>query len=95
VTEEKFDPPPSRLIKKPLKSSDIIRTNKEDPFVLSTSVTRANIPDKKCKKTPLSNDLNISLPTLLPVKKDPTPPATKIPQKQVLHDYFPVPFSKF
>jgi len=82
VTEEKFDPPPSRLIKKPLKSSDIIRTNKEDPFVLSTSVTRTNIPDKK---TPLSNDLNISLPTLLPVKKDPTPPATKIPQKQVLH----------
>ncbi|KAH8492487.1 hypothetical protein H0E87_021880 [Populus deltoides] len=80
VTEEKFDPPPSRLIKKPLKSSDIIRTNKEDPFVLSTSVTRTNIPDKK---TPLSNDLNISLPTLLPVKKDPTPPATKIPQKQV------------
>ncbi|KAJ6672006.1 LOW PROTEIN: M-PHASE INDUCER PHOSPHATASE-LIKE PROTEIN [Salix viminalis] len=85
VTEEKFGSPPiSRLDKKALQSSDIIRTNKEDPFVLSTSVvTRANIPDKKCKKIPLSSDLNVSLPTLLPVKKDPTPPATKIPQKQV------------
>lgn len=96
VTEEKFGSPPiSRLVKNRLKSSDIIRTNKEDPFVLSTSVTRTNIPDKKCKKIPLSSDLNMSLPTLLPVKKDPTPPATKIPQKQVLHDYFPVPFPKF
>ncbi|KAL9164570.1 hypothetical protein ABFS82_06G113400 [Erythranthe guttata] len=40
---------------------------------------------KKKKKDPLlmSNEkLNISGPTLLPVKKDPSPPATKLPQKQ-------------
>ncbi|CAK7337159.1 unnamed protein product [Dovyalis caffra] len=83
VTEEKFGPPPSRIIKKPPKTSDIIRTKQGEPFVRSTSASITNIPDKKCKKTPLSNDLNISLPILLPVKKDPTPPATKIPQKQV------------
>jgi hypothetical protein len=89
VTEEKFGPPPPRFVKKPLKTSHIIRTKQEEPFVSSTSARETNITDKKCKKTPLSNDLNISLPTLLPVKKDPTPPATKIPQKQVQRDYFP------
>ncbi|KAJ6876186.1 hypothetical protein NC652_035526 [Populus alba x Populus x berolinensis] len=81
VTEEKFGPPPPRFVKKPLKTSHIIRTKQEEPFVSSTSARETNIPDTKCKKTPLSSiDLNISL---LPVKKDPTPPATKIPQKQV------------
>ncbi|KAJ6339257.1 hypothetical protein OIU77_007255 [Salix suchowensis] len=84
VTEEKFGPPPPRFVKKPLKTSDIIRTKREEPFIRSKSARETNMPDKKCNKTPLSNDLNISLPTLLPaVKKDPTPPATKIPQKQV------------
>lgn len=92
VTEEKFGPPPPRFVKKPLKTSDIIRTKREEPFIRSKSARETMMPDKKCNKTPLSNDLNISLPTLLPVKKDPTPPATKIPQKQVQHDYFP---SKF
>ncbi|KAG5223105.1 DUF4378 domain-containing protein/VARLMGL domain-containing protein [Salix suchowensis] len=84
VTEEKFGPPPPRFVKKPLKTSDIIRTKREESFIRSKSARETNMPDKKCNKTPLSNDLNISLPTLLPaVKKDPTPPATKIPQKQV------------
>ena len=93
MTEEKFGPPPPRFVKKPLKTSDIIRTKREEPFIRSKSATETNMPDKKSNKTPLSNDLNIStLPTLLPVKKDPTPPATKIPQKQVQHDYFPFKF---
>ncbi|XP_021615052.1 uncharacterized protein LOC110616857 isoform X2 [Manihot esculenta] len=74
VAEERFGPPPR--LKKPPQTSDIIRNKQEEPFVRPAMATRANIPDKKCKKTPLSNDL-----LLLPVKKDPTPPATKIPQK--------------
>ncbi|XP_050220595.1 uncharacterized protein LOC126670969 [Mercurialis annua] len=84
VAEERFRPPP-RLIRKPPQTSDIIRNNKqEEAFVRQATVTKANIPDKKFKKTtPLSNEiLNITVPTLLlPVKKDPTPRATKIPQK--------------
>ncbi|GLT36024.1 hypothetical protein SLA2020_104290 [Shorea laevis] len=55
----------------------------EEPFVRPSTVTT---PDKKCKKTPLSNNLllNISVPTLLPVKKDPSSSlATKFSQKQV------------
>ncbi|XVF09753.1 hypothetical protein REPUB_Repub07fG0122900 [Reevesia pubescens] len=78
---EKFG---SRL-KRPQQTSDIIRNKQEEPFVRPSTVNRVNIPDKKCRKTPLSNDLfNISVPTLLPVKKDASPQATKIPQKQVL-----------
>ena len=75
-------------LKKPPQTSDIIRNKQEEPFVHpSKTATRANTPDKKCKKTPLSNDLlhiNVNVPTRLSVKKDPSPPATKIPQKQVL-----------
>ncbi|GLT84110.1 hypothetical protein SLE2022_023600 [Rubroshorea leprosula] len=54
----------------------------EEPFVRPSTVTT---PDKKCKKTPLSNNLlNISVPALLPVKKDPSSSlATKFSQKQV------------
>ncbi|XP_025013873.1 uncharacterized protein LOC8258323 isoform X2 [Ricinus communis] len=84
VAEERFGPPPR--LKKPPQTSDIIRNKQEESFVRQATVTRANIPDKKCKKTPLSNDLlNITVPTLLlPVKKDPTttPRAAKIPPKQ-------------
>ncbi|KAL7147526.1 hypothetical protein ABFS83_06G113400 [Erythranthe nasuta] len=46
---------------------------------------KVNMTRKKKKKDPLlmSNEkLNISGPTLLPVKKHPSPPATKLPQKQ-------------
>ncbi|PPR88623.1 hypothetical protein GOBAR_AA32074 [Gossypium barbadense] len=72
-------------LKKPQRTSDIIRNKQEEPFVRPSTANRANIPDKKCKKTPLSNDLlNITVSSLFPVKKDPSPPATKIPQKQVL-----------
>ncbi|XP_022737655.1 uncharacterized protein LOC111290570 [Durio zibethinus] len=72
-------------LKKPQPTSDIIRNKQEEPFVRPSTANRVNIPDKKCRKTPLSNHLlNISVPTLLPVKKDPSPPATKIPEKQVL-----------
>lgn len=83
VAEERYGP--STRLKKPLQTSDIIKNKREEQFVRPTTATRPNIPNKKCKKTPLSNDLlnNITVPTLLPVKKDPTPPTTKIPQKQV------------
>ncbi|KAK4839852.1 hypothetical protein QYF36_025486 [Acer negundo] len=82
-----------RLIKRPPKTVDVIRNKQEESFVRpsSTGNMRANNADKNySKKTPLSNGtllINISsVPssTLLPVKKDPSPPATKIPQKQVL-----------
>ncbi|KAA8533795.1 hypothetical protein F0562_031312 [Nyssa sinensis] len=54
-----------------------MRNKQEEPFVRSRTI------NKKCKKTPLSNDLlNINVPTLLTVKKDPSPPETKLPQKQ-------------
>ncbi|GKU89485.1 hypothetical protein SLEP1_g3619 [Rubroshorea leprosula] len=58
------------------------------PVQEETFVRPANVstPDRKCKKTPLSNDLlNISVPTLLPVKKDhsSSSPATKFSQKQI------------
>ncbi|KAK4431553.1 hypothetical protein Salat_0917400 [Sesamum alatum] len=57
-----------------------IRNKKEEPFVRSPATSKT---DKKSKKTPLSTDiLNISSPTLLQVKKDPSPPPTKLPQKQ-------------
>ncbi|KAK4436338.1 hypothetical protein Salat_0797500 [Sesamum alatum] len=57
----------------------IIRKKKEEPFVRSAAANKANLTDKKSKKTPLSSE---SCPSLLPVKKDPSPPATKLPQKQ-------------
>ncbi|XP_062120554.1 uncharacterized protein LOC133834816 [Humulus lupulus] len=44
----------------------------EETFVRSSTTTRSNIPDKKCKKTPLSNNLlNFNVPTLFSVKKSP------------------------
>ncbi|XVF12404.1 hypothetical protein REPUB_Repub08aG0115200 [Reevesia pubescens] len=80
-SSEKFG---SRL-KKSQQTSDIIRNKQEEPFVRPSTANRVDIPDRKCRKTPLSHDLlNNSVPTLLPVKKDPSPSATKIPQKQVL-----------
>ncbi|XP_004309240.1 PREDICTED: uncharacterized protein LOC101301922 [Fragaria vesca subsp. vesca] len=55
----------------------------EEAFVRpSTAPTRAQ---QQCKKTQLisNNLLNLhNVPTLLPIKKDPSPPATKLPQKQ-------------
>lgn len=76
----------SRLAK-PLPTTDIVRNKQEEPFVRPSTPNKPNIiiPDKKSRKTPFSNDLlNITLPiSLLPVKKDPSPPATKLVQKQV------------
>lgn len=82
----------NQRLKKPPQTSDIIRNKQEEPFVRpSKTATRANIPDKKCKKTPLSSELlNINVPTRVPVKKDPSPPATNIPQKQVLSSHFSI-----
>ncbi|KAK8495131.1 hypothetical protein V6N12_047127 [Hibiscus sabdariffa] len=75
----------SRL-KKPQQALGIVRNKKEEPFVRHPTANRVNIPYKKCRKTPLSNELlNSKVPTLLLVKKDPSPPATKAPQKQVSH----------
>ncbi|KAF5731117.1 hypothetical protein HS088_TW19G00722 [Tripterygium wilfordii] len=82
-SEERFGP---LRQKKPPQTSDIIRNKQEEPFVRpSSTAIRAIVPaDKKCKITLLSNDLlHISVPNLLPVKKDPSPPASKLPQKQV------------
>ncbi|KAH7557542.1 hypothetical protein ACOSP7_027347 [Xanthoceras sorbifolium] len=80
AASERFSP----RLKKPPKSADVIRNKQEESFVRPSTANRANNPEKNSKKTPLSNDLfNISVPTLLPVKKEPSPPATKIPQKQV------------
>ncbi|KAK8599949.1 hypothetical protein V6N13_060247 [Hibiscus sabdariffa] len=58
------------------KKLEIIR-NKKEPFVRRWTANGVNIPDKKCRKTPLSNDLlDGKVPTLVLVKK--------IPQKQFL-----------
>ncbi|KAK6117580.1 hypothetical protein DH2020_048680 [Rehmannia glutinosa] len=71
----------------PQSSGNSIRNQKDEPFVRSAPTSyKANLTEKKkTKKSPLlsSEILNISGPTLLPVKKDPSPPATKLPQKQV------------
>ncbi|KAK6117747.1 hypothetical protein DH2020_048508 [Rehmannia glutinosa] len=70
----------------PQTSGNSIRNQKDEPFVRSAPTSyKANLTEKKkSKKSPLlsSEILNISGPTLLPVKKDPSPPATKLPQKQ-------------
>lgn len=87
ATNEKFN---SRL-KRPPQTSDIIRNKQEESFIIRpTSPTRASdTKTTKSKKThPLSSNLlnNINtVPNLLPVKTDPSPPATKIPPKQVTH----------
>jgi len=87
ATNEKFN---SRL-KRPPQTSDIIRNKQEESFIIRpTSPTRASdTKTTKSKKThPLScnllNNIN-TVPNLLPVKTDPSPPATKIPPKQVTH----------
>lgn len=67
-----------------------IRSNKVEAFVRSpAAANKVNLTDKKSKKAPLSNELlRLSGPTILPVKKDPSPPATKLPQKQVFFPLF-------
>ncbi|KAL2540114.1 hypothetical protein Adt_01092 [Abeliophyllum distichum] len=78
VTSYKYNSSSKKL---PLVS-DAIRNKKEEPFIRSA---KTNLSDKKSKKiTPLSNEfLNINAPTaLLPVKKDPSPPTTKLLHKQ-------------
>ncbi|PIN05613.1 hypothetical protein CDL12_21847 [Handroanthus impetiginosus] len=71
--------------KLPSKASDYaIKKKKEEPFVRTTATNKVNLRDKKSKRTPLSSDiLNISGQTLLQVKKDPSRPPTKLPQKQL------------
>jgi hypothetical protein len=67
---------------KPPQSSSI-RNKQEESFILrpSSSATKANDIKTKSKRThPLSNN---SVPNLLPLKTNPSPLATKIPQKQV------------
>lgn len=76
--------------KKPPQACDAIRSKKEEPFVRSAAATnKANFADKKCKlKTPLSNQLvNTSVPTILPLRKDPSPPPTKLLIKQESDSY--------
>ncbi|KAL0452536.1 UNVERIFIED_CONTAM: hypothetical protein Slati_1231700 [Sesamum latifolium] len=56
-------------------NNPMIRKKKEEPFVRSSAANKANLTDKKSKKAPLSSEhlLSISSPSLLPVKKDPSP----------------------
>ncbi|CBI24465.3 unnamed protein product, partial [Vitis vinifera] len=76
----------ARLKKSP-KTSETIRNKQEEPFVRPSTAKNPNHSDKKCKKTPLSTDLlNIAVPNLVPFKKEPSPPTTKIPQKQVYEE---------
>lgn len=66
-----------------------IRSKKVEAFVRPPAAKKVNLTDKKSKKAPLSNELlHLSGPTILPVKKDPSPPATKLPQKQVFNTLF-------
>ncbi|KAF8044313.1 hypothetical protein BT93_A2337 [Corymbia citriodora subsp. variegata] len=76
--------------KKPSRASTLngIKNKQEELFVRPTQVaatSSANAPDKKRKKTSYTGDnmRSIAVPTFLPVKKDPSRLATKIPQKQV------------
>ncbi|KAF1884629.1 hypothetical protein Lal_00028510 [Lupinus albus] len=77
-------------IKRPTQTTDIIRNKQEESFIIigSTSPTSVNdIKQPKCKKTRLlsSNVLGNfnAVSNFLLVKTDPSPPATKNPQKQV------------
>ncbi|KAI4347482.1 hypothetical protein L6164_008292 [Bauhinia variegata] len=79
IANERFSPG----LKKPPQTSDIIRNKKEDSFVRPPSPNRANDIKAKSKKShPLSSNLLNTAPNLLPVKTDPSPPATKLPQSQ-------------
>lgn len=70
-------------VKRPPQKLDTIRNKKEETFVRPSSMARANISAKKCKKTSFSGDLHkINVPTFLPVRKDPSNPLTKLPQEQ-------------
>ena len=87
VNNEKF----SSRLKRPPQTTDIIRNKQEEPFIVrpTSPPTRASDVKNatKSKKThPLSSNLlnNINtVPNLFPIKTDPSPPATKINQKQV------------
>ncbi|KAI9072150.1 hypothetical protein K1719_016903 [Acacia pycnantha] len=73
----------SARLKNPRQTSDIIRNKQEESFVRPprSSTPRANDTKSKSKRT--SNLLNLtSIPNLRPVKTDPSPSETKIPQKQ-------------
>ncbi|KAL6127071.1 hypothetical protein ACLB2K_075115 [Fragaria x ananassa] len=85
---QELKPPQATTIQKCRKMVDGFSPSKlkkqEEAFVRpSTAPTRAQ---QQCKKTQLisNNLLNLhNVPTLLPIKKDPSPPATKLPQKQL------------
>lgn len=67
----------------PQGSDHGIKNKREEPFVHSPAKSKTRLTNKKCKKTPFSSDVfYISAPILLPVKKDPSPLVTKLPQKQ-------------
>ncbi|KAK7270810.1 hypothetical protein RJT34_26251 [Clitoria ternatea] len=82
VNNDKFN---SSRLKRPPQKSDIIRNKQEESFIIrptSTSVKVSDIKSTKCKKThPILSS------NLLTVKIDPSPPATKIPSKQVSDTY--------
>lgn len=82
-----------------LAATEFTRNKQEEPFVRTASkTTRTNhmnndiVRDKKCETTGFGIKKRGGVPTnavaaasaaVLPVKKDPSPPATKIPHKQV------------
>ncbi|XP_042052217.1 uncharacterized protein LOC121797646 isoform X2 [Salvia splendens] len=72
----------------PKSSDQAIRNKKEEAFIRSPAPNKMISSEKKkkkkkSKKAPLSSELiHLSGPTIVPVKKGPSPPATKLPQKQ-------------
>ncbi|KAJ8771443.1 hypothetical protein K2173_026620 [Erythroxylum novogranatense] len=73
-----LEPKNEKLLKKHPQTSNSLRKKQTEPFVRATI---DNVSEKKFKKTPLSKNVTVS--DLLPVKKDPSPPATRISQKQL------------
>ncbi|XP_043705418.1 uncharacterized protein LOC122655274 [Telopea speciosissima] len=66
-----------RLTKSP-KISETVRNKREDAFVRASPATQANLSNKKCKKTPLSNDLvNITVPSVVLLKKEQQEPVAQ------------------
>ncbi|XP_042503662.1 uncharacterized protein LOC122080857 [Macadamia integrifolia] len=61
----------SQRLTKPPKISETVRNKREEAFVRAFPATKANLSDKKCKKTPLSNDLvNIAVPSVVLLNKE-------------------------
>ncbi|XP_028756342.1 uncharacterized protein LOC114715650 [Neltuma alba] len=73
----------SARLKKPRQTSDFNRNKQEELFVRPPGPSPTRASDTKSKSKRTSNLLNLTrIPNLRPVKTDPSPQETKIPQKQ-------------